>query len=171
MPAPLPAQPQREYREHSYAQIDPNLQAQPAAPPAPRAPMRTFDRITLSATELFAFDQATLRSPQPKLDEIARALIEFPDIGEVTITGYTDRLGSEEYNLDLSQRRADAVKKYLVDEGVEHTRLRTVGRGKANPVVQCDDQDREALIRCLEPNRRVEVERITIERPVPSQAS
>jgi len=167
MPAPppqQPPQPQREYRERSYAQIDPNLQPQQ---PAPKAPPQAFDRITLSATELFGFDQATLRAPQPRLDEIARALIEFPNLGEITITGYTDRLGSDEYNLDLSQRRADAVKKYLVDEGVDHTRLRTVGRGKANPVVQCDDEDREALIRCLEPNRRVEVERITIERPVP----
>jgi OOP family OmpA-OmpF porin len=162
---PPPAPPvQREYRERSYAQIDPNL-APPAPAPQP-APAPAFDRITLSATELFAFDQATLRSPQPKLDEIARALIENPSVGDVTITGYTDRLGSDAYNLELSQRRADAVKQYLVRQGVSATRLKAVGRGKANPVVECHDKDRQALIRCLEPNRRVEVERITIERAV-----
>ena len=161
-PAPMPSQPQREYRERSYANIDPNLNA-PQLP----APKAQFDRITLSATELFAFDQATLRAPQPKLDEIARALVESPGITDVSITGYTDRLGSDEYNLKLSQRRAEAVKHYLVQRGVAGSRLNAIGRAKANPVVHCDEEDREALIRCLEPNRRVEVEQITIERAVP----
>ncbi len=165
-PPPPPAPPvQREYRERSYAQVDPKLQPPaPRAPAAPAAP--AFDRITLSATELFAFDKATLRAAQPRLDEIARALIDNPAAGNVTITGYTDRLGSDAYNLKLSQRRADAVKDYLVRQGVPASRLESVGRGKARPVVECDDKDRAALIRCLEPNRRVEVERITIERPV-----
>ena len=159
--APLPALPvQREYRERSYAQVDPSPR------PMPSAPAPSFDHITLSATELFEFDKATLRAPQPRLDEIAQALVQNPDVGSVTITGYTDRLGGDAYNLKLSQRRADAVKAYLVRQGVAASRLKSVGRGKANPVVHCDDKDRNALIRCLEPNRRVEVERITIERAV-----
>ena len=87
-------------------------------------------------------------------------------IEHVSITGYTDRIGSEAYNLELSKRRAEAVKGYLVTHGVAANRLETIGRGKADPVVECHDKDREALIRCLEPNRRVEVARITIERRV-----
>ena len=152
-----------------YAQVQPPP-APPkreAAPPAKREaapPPVRIDRITLSATELFAFDEAQLRSPQPKLDEIARALIDNPSIGSVTITGYTDRLGTEAYNLALSKRRAEAVKGYLVTGGVAASRLTAIGKGEANPVVQCNDKDREALIRCLEPNRRVEVEQITIEK-------
>ncbi len=135
----------------------------PRPAPAPPTPQR-LERITLSATELFEFDQAALRAPQPKLDEIARAMNENPSIGNVTVTGYTDRLGTDAYNLKLSQRRADAVKRYLVGKGVAASRLTARGKGEASPVVQCSQKDRPALIKCLEPNRRVEVEQITVEK-------
>jgi OOP family OmpA-OmpF porin len=124
------------------------------------------ERFTLSAHELFAFDRDELRMPPPKLDEIASALINNPQIKAVTITGYTDRLGSDEYNIELSQRRANAVKSYLVGKGVAAYRLIAVGKGKADPVVHCDNSDRSALIKCLEPNRRVVVEPMTVERRV-----
>ena len=150
-----PAPPRREER---YAQAPRPIEPSPPAATTPR-----IDRVTLSATELFEFDKATLRQPQPRLDEIARMMNANPQIGTVTITGYTDRLGSDEYNLKLSQRRADAVKAYLVSKGVAASRLRAVGRGEADPVVQCGEKDRAALIKCLEPNRRVEVESITVE--------
>ncbi|HUP96448.1 MAG TPA: OmpA family protein [Usitatibacter sp.] len=168
-PPPPPPRAQREQRDR-YAQIEPPRQARPATPaaPTPSVPPPRFERYTLSAKELFGFDQATLRMPQPKLDEIARALVDNPGIGQVTITGYTDRLGTEAYNQKLSERRADAVKQYLVGKGVAPNRLQAIGRGEANPVVQCNDADRERLIKCLEPNRRVEVEQITIERAAPA---
>jgi OOP family OmpA-OmpF porin len=124
--------------------------------------------MTLSARELFDFDKATLRLPQPKLDEIAEVLKRNPQIDRVQITGYTDRIGTDAYNLKLSQRRADAVKAYLVKKGVAPTRLAAIGKGEANPVVECRDTKKQAeLIKCLEPNRRVEVEQITVERRRP----
>ena len=139
----------------------------PAPAPAPVAPPPArFEKVTLSSTELFEFDKATLRAPQPKLDEIAAALQADTSITDVDITGYADRLGSEKYNLKLSQRRADAVREYLVNKGVDGSRLKAYGKGEANPVVTCTEKNRAALIKCLEPNRRVEVEQITIEKRV-----
>ena len=154
-----PAPPQYSQEERSYAQITPP----PAPAPKPAPTPSRLERFTLSATELFEFDKATLRMPQPKLDEIAAVLNRDPSIERVTITGYTDRLGSEEYNLKLSQYRADAVKGYFMQKGVAEHRLHAVGKGESNPVVHCDDTDRARLIKCLEPNRRVEVEQITVE--------
>ena len=142
----------------------------PPPPPviaAPPPPPPRIERTTLSAEELFEFNRSDLRMPQPKLDEMAAVLSANPQISNVNISGYTDRIGSDAYNLKLSQRRANAVKAYLVNKGISANRLNAIGKGKSNPVVQCAQKSRPALIRCLEPNRRVVVEQITVERRVP----
>lgn len=154
-PAPPPAPP--------VAEPPPPPPAPPAPPPPPPA---RFEKVTMSATELFSFDSAKLNPNQPKLDDIANVLNNNTGINDVVISGYADRLGSEKYNQKLSERRANAVKDYLVSKGVAASRLRAEGKGEANPVVECHDKKRADLIKCLEPNRRVEVEQITIERRV-----
>jgi OOP family OmpA-OmpF porin len=58
------------------------------------------------------------------------------------------------------------VKNYLTSKGIDANRLKAQGKGEANPVVVCTDKKRPALIKCLAPNRRAEVENITIERRV-----
>lgn len=158
--APAPVPPPAPTPEPEVVAAPPPAAVTPP-PPAPR-----FEHYTLSATELFAFDSAELRMPQPKLDEIANALNSNGGIDHVMIMGYSDRLGSKRYNLKLSERRALAVKNYLVSKGVDGNRLQAEGKGEADPVVVCSNKKRAALIKCLEPNRRVKVERITIERQV-----
>ena len=158
-PAPMPPPPP------VVAQTPPPPLTPPAPPPAP-APAPRFERITLSAEELFAFNRSDIRKPQPKLDQLAALLTANPQINSVHVTGYTDRLGTNNYNLKLSQKRANAVKSYLVSKGVAPGRVIAVGKGESNPLVQCTERKRPALIACLAPNRRVEVEPVTVERRV-----
>jgi OOP family OmpA-OmpF porin len=137
-----------------------------APQPTPVAPPAQFEKVTLSATQLFAFDSAELTMPQPKLEDVAAALQADPSITDVDITGHADRIGSERYNQRLSERRAEAVRAYLASKGVDASRLKAYGKGETQPAVECTEKNRTALIKCLEPNRRVEVEQITIERRV-----
>ena len=135
-----------------------------AAPVTPKPPR--IEKITLSSTQLFDFDSVKLRLPQPELDKFASAMADNPQIKDVVISGYTDQLGSDKYNQQLSQRRAEAVKTYLVSRGIDASRLTSVGKGKANPVIQCDEKNMDILIKCLEPNRRVEIEPTTITKTI-----
>lgn len=130
-------------------------------PPAPR-----FEKYTLSSTELFGFDSDTLHMPQPKLDEIAAALKTDGAPSQIVIVGYTDRLGAPEYNQKLSERRANSVKEYIASKGIDPTRLQVFGKGEADPVVQCTEKNKAALIECLKPNRRVEIDQVVVERKV-----
>jgi len=158
-PAPAPAPAPTPVVETPPAPVTP--------PPPPPPPPARFEKVTLSASELFGFDSATLTMPQPKLDDIAAALQADPSITDVDVIGYTDRLGSPKYNLKLSERRANAVRTYLIGKGVAANRLKAHGKGEQNPVVtDCHQKKRKELIECLAPNRRVEVEPITIERRV-----
>jgi OOP family OmpA-OmpF porin len=134
-------------------------------PPPPPAPV--MKKYTLSASELFAFNSAKLGPNQPKLDEVATTMNANSDIASVTIVGYTDRIGSKQYNQKLSEERANSVKSYLEGKGVASSRLTSVGKGEADPVVECkDEKKRPALIKCLEPNRRVEIEPVTFTKQV-----
>ena len=122
----------------------------------------TEQEMTLSADALFAFGR---HSPagmtdrgHTQLDRLAERLRAEQDrIIHIEIAGYTDRLGSDGYNLALSQRRARTVAEYLAAKGVPGALLQPEGYGKADPVAQCADQARSQLIACLAPNRRVVV--------------
>ena len=135
----------------------------PAPAPAPVAkPAPKPAALTIGAAELFGFNQATL-TPQgrAKLDTeiVQRANREYTDIRVMNINGHTDRLGTPQYNQQLSERRAEAVRAYLVSRGMDNSKIETFGYGKTLPVKACPDQkNRKALIECLAPNRRVEIE-------------
>jgi outer membrane protein OmpA-like peptidoglycan-associated protein len=100
---------------------------------------------------LFAFDKATLSLEAFRnVDKLTDFLQKHPN-RSVLIEGHTDSVGSEEYNLDLSEKRAEAVKNQLVAKGVGKGRIATKGYGKKYPVASNDTSDGRQL------NRRVEV--------------
>ncbi len=106
--------------------------------------------LTLGDT-LFATGKAELKSgAAANLDRLTAFMTEYPQ-RTAAIEGFTDSMGSDEYNQDLSERRADAVKGYLVRQGVETSRLSSTGRGENSPVA-----DNESAAG-RQQNRRVEV--------------
>jgi OOP family OmpA-OmpF porin len=149
----------------------PPPKAQPAPPPPPVAKAEPKPEpkpapkkpavLTVTSTELFEFNKAELTAEaRAKLDKevIARAR-DFQSISLVHVDGHADRLGTAQYNQQLSEKRADAVRAYLVSKGFDKDKIETLGSGKTNPVKSCPDQkDRKSLIECLAPNRRVVVE-------------
>jgi OOP family OmpA-OmpF porin len=132
--------------------------AAPAPTPAPVVVCKpTLETITIAAEKLFGFDKAQLQDDgKAALDEAAGKIKANADIELVLVTGHTDRLGSDKYNQNLSERRANQVKAYLVSQGVDASRLQAVGKGESEPVVACDGvKGSKALKECLQPNRRV----------------
>ena len=128
-----------------------------AKPEAPKKPAV----LSVTSTELFEFNQAVLTAAaKDKLDkEVVAKAKDFQSVALVHVDGHADRLGSAQYNQKLSEKRADAVRAYLVSKGFDGSKVETLGSGKTNPVKGCPDtKDRKSLIECLAPNRRVVVE-------------
>lgn len=115
--------------------------------------------MTLSADILFAFGEATLTAEgEAKLREVAEALMSTYENPVITLVGHADRIGSRDYNLELSQRRAEAVRRSLARYGLPSASMVAEGRGDTEPVVACRTDDLGELKRCLQPNRRVSIE-------------
>jgi len=132
--------------------------AQPDTP-APAARVAA-PPITLRADSSFRFNGSDVAALLPRgkaqLNEVAAALQKIKGIRQLSISGYTDRLGGDAYNQKLSLQRALTVKAYLVKRGVTLP-ITVTGLGKARPMVECNQTDRNALVQCLAPNRRVEI--------------
>jgi OmpA-OmpF porin, OOP family len=149
------------------AECDPDLMPKTAAASAPTpapAPTSTphpmAEKVTLAADVLFDFDKAVIKpAGKEKLDELADK-IRNVNLEVVIVVGHADRIGSGAYNMTLSERRAASVKGYLVAKGIAADRIHTEGKGETQPVKTCPDhmRSRGALIACLAPNRRVEIE-------------
>ncbi len=118
-----------------------------------------FLTLSAEAEPLFSFDKASLRSDQhAKLDELISSL-SGTKIDSISIVGHADRIGKDAYNQKLSERRAAAVKAYLVKKGIPSRKIQAEGRGESEPVTGdiCGKTRGKALISCLQPDRRVEV--------------
>ena len=149
----------------------PVVKSEPAPAPAPapaalapvQAPPPVIQRITLNTDVLFEFGKAQLRpGAHEKLNELAQTM-QGAEVDRVVAVGHADRIASDDYNRDLSERRANAVKEYLVQKGVDPQRVQAEGRGESEPVTQCSRMGPEnaknaKLVSCLQPDRRVEIE-------------
>jgi OOP family OmpA-OmpF porin len=112
-----------------------------------------YEKHAVSATALFDFDRAVLKE-QGKAE--LRNLAEYIKgkgitVADIDVIGHTDSMGSEEYNQDLSERRAMAVKEYLVSMGVDSAIIDVSGKGESEPVASNDTEEGRAQ------NRRVEI--------------
>ena len=135
---------QRDQANAENARVQAELDALKATP-TPRGIVMTLGDV------LFDTGHAELKSGAGrKLDQLAQFLMEHPE-RKLQVDGFTDSVGSDAYNEDLSQRRADAVKTALVSRGVDASRIGTMGYGKAYPVASNDESGGRQL------NRRVEV--------------
>ena len=144
----------------------------PAPNPAPpltvvETPRPVIEKVTLSTDVLFEFGKADLRdSGKGKIDELAQRIKgQGANVEEVLAIGHADRIATDDFNQKLSEARAEAVKTYLVDKGLQSSTVKTEGRGESQPVTGDDCRkmgpergNNRKLVQCLAPDRRVEIE-------------
>jgi outer membrane protein OmpA-like peptidoglycan-associated protein len=127
----------------------PVVEPVPVSASQPSLPVAT---IVISSNVLFAFDKAELKPEAiDLLKKLMADLSSYPN-EQITVVGHADSIGMDEYNLELSQRRAHAVLDHLVSQGIQKERLLAVGKGESEPKAS----NETAFGRQL--NRRVEVE-------------
>ena len=125
-------------------------------PPVVKETAKVIDSVNVSEKPLivyFDFDKSDIKKEYaPVLDQVVALLTKYPTISlQFDIAGYTDDKGSDEYNLKLGQRRAEACKQYIVNKGIDEKRIALQSYGKAKPVTPNTTQEERAL------NRRVEI--------------
>ncbi len=125
--------------------------AEPAPAPKP-APQPVTEKVSLKAGALFDVNKAELKpAGKAELDALA-AKLKDAQVEGITVTGHTDSSGSKQLNQSLSERRADAVKAYLVSKGLDGSRIDTKGAGDTQPVASNNTAAGRAQ------NRRVEID-------------
>lgn len=136
----------------------------PVAAAAAPTPKPMGEKITVAADALFDFNKSVLRPEgKAKIDEVVAKSGKL-NLEVVIVVGHTDRIGGKEFNQRLSERRAAAVKDYMVSKGIPANRVYTEGKGLTQPVTkpdQCPNKlGRAKLIACLQPDRRADIEMI-----------
>jgi OOP family OmpA-OmpF porin len=113
--------------------------------------------LLLQAGEAFSFNSDKLSDAGKEQLAVALGLHADDYIHRASVAGYTDKIGNHDYNMGLSQRRADAVRAELIALGLPEERIRVSAHGSDDPLVSCPGMEGDALISCLAPNRRTEV--------------
>jgi OmpA-OmpF porin, OOP family len=137
------------------APATPSAPAAPTAPTAPAAraaPSSVRQAVVIQADALFDFDKSVLRPDGKKSIDDALAKMRGVDVEMVIATGHTDSVGTDAYNQKLSERRAAAVKDYLVSKGIPASKITTIGKGESQPVATNKTAEGR------QKNRRVDIE-------------
>ncbi len=137
-----------------------------AAGPAVQQPAAARETFTVLADALFRFDKAgrdeMLPGGMERLAVVAERLKRYRNIQSLTVVGYTDRIGGDEYNEKLAMSRAQTVKAYLESLGVKAVNVQVKGQGKRESLTAsaCNEKQlaREELVQCLQADRRVMIE-------------
>jgi outer membrane protein OmpA-like peptidoglycan-associated protein len=142
----------------------PAVAVPPPEPAPPQVQVQEQVRTVMSRedrTIYFGFNLASLTPEmQQRLDTLATNMRADSQVRGARIVGYADRIGNPSYNEQLSKKRAENVRKYLVSKGMINTQIAdTRWYGEQNPATTCDSKlKRPELINCLQRDRRVEVE-------------
>ena len=126
----------------------------PVAQAAAQAPVTapTATKVVLNADTFFDFDKSTIKPEGRKILDQVASQAESINLETLIATGHTDSIGTVAYNQKLSERRANAVKKYLISKGIDANHIYAEGKGKSSPVAS--NKTREGRAK----NRRVEIE-------------
>ena len=122
----------------------------PVVKPQPRVEKEIIEKGRTTLNVLFDFDKSTIKKGYfNDIDELVAVMKQYPDLN-VTVEGHTDSVGSDAYNKKLSQRRANAIKGYMVNKGIDAKRLTAIGYGEEKPIADNATKEGQAQ------NRRVE---------------
>jgi outer membrane protein OmpA-like peptidoglycan-associated protein len=136
------------------------LDPEPIAIPAP-PPILILTPVSHAWTTQFEYGsfKLTLHSQVLLETDVLPKLKKAKVVRALNVSGHADRLGTVKSNQELSEKRAEALKAWLVAHGVDPEKIETFGYGQTLPVKACpDEKRREALVECLAPNRRVVIE-------------
>ncbi len=145
-PAPAPARPAEP------AKPAPAAPAPVTPPPARPAPSSVRQAVVIQADALFDFDKSVVRPDGRRSIDDALAKMGGVDLEMVIATGHTDSIGTDAYNQRLSERRAAAIKDYLVSKGIPASKITTIGKGESQPVATNKTAEGR------QKNRRVDIE-------------
>ncbi|WP_341316659.1 OmpA family protein [Paraburkholderia sp. IMGN_8] len=139
----------------------PDASAAAASQPVASEP-QTVAQFELQTDTLFAFGQSSLASILPggaaNLEQVITRIKQRSGVRSISVVGHTDRIGPETVNQPLSLARAETVREYMVNHGLNGEAIHATGVGSRDSTTQCPVGESKAVIACLQPDRRVSIE-------------
>ncbi|APA90172.1 OmpA family protein (plasmid) [Paraburkholderia sprentiae WSM5005] len=149
-------------RRLTFACGDATVTPAAAASQPVAAAAQTVDQFVLQSDALFAFGKSSRASMLPggaaSLDQVITRIKQRSGVQSISVVGHTDRLGPDAVNQPLSLARAQTVREYLIDHGLNGELIHASGVGSRDSTTQCPDGGSKSLIACLQPDRRVSIE-------------